>query len=178
MCTEDETMQEKAVAMAATMPPKALITLDLCGLNCPAPLLGAKRVVDDLQAGQTMLLVSDCPGTADDLFAWARYTGNQVSATTKLEGDKTGYYITKGRSARPVANVVLDMLGVSCPGPIVEAKKLLDGMRPEEVLLMISNCPGAPGDVDAWLRAKTTAIELVAKHERRRGEWGFYLRRK
>jgi len=158
--------------------PRALITLDLCGLNCPAPLVGAKRVVDDLQAGQTMLLVSDCPGTADDLFAWARYTGNQVSATVKLEGDKTGYYITKGPAAPPVANVVLDMQGVSCPGPIVEAKKLLDGMKVDEILLMISNCPGAPADVAAWLRAKSAAMELVGKQERGRGVWGFYLRKK
>ncbi len=125
-----------------------------------------------------MMLVSDCPGTADDLFAWARYTGNQVNATTKLQGDKTAYYITKGRAARPAANVVLDMQGVSCPGPIVEAKKLLDGMKTGEVLLMISNCPGAPADVDAWLRAKATALELVSRQERGPGAWGFYLRKK
>ncbi len=171
-------MAEKAVAKTVSMPPKPLITLDLCGLNCPAPLLGAKRVVDDLHAGETMMLVSDCPGTADDLFAWARYTGNQVSATTRLQGDKTAYYITKGQAARPAANVVLDMQGVSCPGPIVEAKKLLDGMKTGEVLLMISNCPGAPADVDAWLRAKATALELVSRQERGPGAWGFYLRRK
>ncbi len=158
--------------------PKPLITLDLCGINCPAPLLGAKRVVDDLEPGQTMLLISDCPGTADDLFAWARYTGNQVSSAAQLEGKKTAYYITKGTGARLVANVVLDMLGVSCPGPVVEAKKLLNGMKPGEVLLMISNCPGAPADVDAWARAKTAAIELAGKQERGRGLWEFYLRKK
>ncbi|HSQ06071.1 MAG TPA: sulfurtransferase TusA family protein, partial [Burkholderiales bacterium] len=100
------------------------------------------------------------------------------SATVKLEGEKTAYYITKGRGSRPEANVVLDMQGVSCPGPIVEAKKLLDGMKSDEVLLMISNCPGAPADVDAWVRAKSAAMELVGKQERGRGVWGFYLRKK
>lgn len=167
------------VAMnSAVTTPKPLITLDLCGLDCPAPLLGAKRVVDDLDPGQTMLLISDCPGTADDLFAWARYTGNQVAATVRLESKKYGYYITKGAGALPVANVVLDMLGVSCPGPVVEAKKLLDGMKPGEVLLMISNCPGAPADISAWTRAKTAAFELAGKQERGRGVWEFYLRKK
>jgi TusA-related sulfurtransferase len=48
------------------MPEIATVTLDVCGLPCPAPLLGAKKLIDDLQPGQTLRLVSDCPGTADD----------------------------------------------------------------------------------------------------------------
>ena len=60
---------------------KPLVTLDLCGLNCPAPLLGAKHVIDDLRPGQVMQLISDCPGTPDDLFAWSRHTGNEVIGT-------------------------------------------------------------------------------------------------
>lgn len=170
-------MGKHAAKTVAMTPPKPLVTLDLCGLNCPAPLLGAKRVVDDLETGQTMLLISDCPGTADDLFAWARYTGNHVITTVKLESRKTGYYITKYASARPAANVVLDMRGASCPGPVVEAKKLLDGMKPGEVLLMISNCPGAPADVSAWARAHTAGFELVGTQERGRGVWEFCLRK-
>ena len=50
----------------------ATVTLDVCGLPCPAPLLGAKKLIDDLQPGQTLRLISDCPGTADDLFSWAK----------------------------------------------------------------------------------------------------------
>jgi TusA-related sulfurtransferase len=155
---------------------KPLVTLDLSGLTCPAPLLGAKRVVDDLRPGQVMLLISDCPGTPDDLFAWARYTGNEVIATEKLEGAKVAYTIKRGSAAgRPTANVVLDIRGVSCPGPILEAKKLLDGMKAGEVLLLISNCPGAPDDVSAWVRA--TPLELLAKLEAGRGNYEFFIRK-
>jgi TusA-related sulfurtransferase len=64
---------------------------------------------------------------------------------------------------------------VSCPGPIVEAKKLLDGMRSGEVLLLISNCPGSPADVDAWTRS--TKLELVAKQEVAPGTFQFYVRK-
>ena len=155
---------------------KPLVTLDLSGLQCPAPLLGAKRVVDDLAPGETMMLVSDCPGTPDDLFAWSRYTGNEIVATTKLDGRRIAYTIKRGAGrGRPTANAVLDIRGVSCPGPIVEAKKLLDGMRAGEVLLLVSNCPGAPADVDAWTRS--TKLELVAKQETARGTFEFYLRK-
>ena len=50
-------------------PLQPTVTLDMRGTSCPAPLLGAKRIVDDLRPGQVMLLYSDCPGTQDDLFS-------------------------------------------------------------------------------------------------------------
>lgn len=156
---------------------KPTVTLDMSGLSCPAPLLGAKKIVDEMQAGQTMLLISDCPGTSDDLYAWARHTGNEVAETRKIDGAKAAYTIRKGATAtRLSANVVLDVRGVSCPGPILEAKKLLDAMNPGEVLLLVSNCPGTPADVDAWVR--TTALELVSRVAIGRNAYEFYLRKK
>ncbi|HQT27167.1 MAG TPA: sulfurtransferase TusA family protein, partial [Burkholderiales bacterium] len=70
----------------------ANVVLDMKGLTCPGPIIGAKRMVDDLEAGQILLLISDCPGTQDDLFAWARQTDNQVLETEKMAGGGTGYY--------------------------------------------------------------------------------------
>jgi tRNA 2-thiouridine synthesizing protein A len=156
---------------------KPLVTLDLCGLNCPAPLLGAKHVIDDLRPGQVMQLISDCPGTPDDLFAWSRHTGNEVISTDKLGGRRVAYTIKRGTSAvaKPVANVTLDIRGVSCPGPIIEAKKLLDGMQAREVLLLVSNCPGSPEDVNSWV--KSTGLELLAKQETAPGTHEFYIRK-
>ena len=156
---------------------KPLVTLDLCGLNCPAPLLGAKHVIDDLRPGEVMQLISDCPGTPDDLFAWSRHTGNEVIATDKLGGLRVAYTIRRGVSGavRPMTNVTLDIRGVSCPGPIIEAKKLLDGMKAGEVLLLVSNCPGSPDDVNSWVRA--TGLELLAKQEVAPGTYEFFIRR-
>ena len=71
---------------------------------------------------------------------------------------------------------MLDIRGVTCPGPIVEAKKLLDAMQPGEVLDLISNCPGSPADVKAWV--KTKSLELAAMRESARGEYHFYIRKK
>ncbi len=150
-------------------------TLDFSGMTCPAPLVGAKRVVDDLQPGQTLVLISDCPGTPDDLAAWARVTGNEVLLTEKRGDGKTAFTIRKGGGERRRVNVTLDIRGVSCPGPIVEAKRLLDAMQPGEVLLLISNCPGTPADVRAW--AKGGSIELVAAVEAGRGSHEFYLKK-
>ncbi|MBI4755830.1 MAG: sulfurtransferase TusA family protein [Betaproteobacteria bacterium] len=156
---------------------KPAVTLDMSGLSCPAPLLGAKRIIDDMTPGQSMLLISDCPGTPDDLLAWARQTGNEVVSTERIEGNRMGYTIRRGGGAQPpVPNAVLDVRGLTCPGPILEAKKLLDGMNAGDILLLISNCPGTPADVDSWVKA--TSVELVGRVEGARGVHDFYLRRK
>ncbi|BAO29246.1 sulfurtransferase TusA family protein [Sulfuritalea hydrogenivorans] len=156
----------------------ATVTLDVSGLPCPAPLLGAKKLIDDLQPGQTLRLISDCPGTADDLFAWAKVTGNVVLGSQKQADGKTAYLIQRAgsASATPMAHVTLDMRGVSCPGPIVQAKKLLDGMKAGEVLQLVSDCPGSADDITSWARAG--AADLVFSHESGRGVHEFYLRRK
>jgi TusA-related sulfurtransferase len=159
------------------MSTKPAVTLDMSGLSCPAPLIGAKKIVDDMEPGQSLLLVSDCPGTSDDLFAWSRQTGNEVAVRDKMADGRTAYLITRGSGARTLRpNVTLDVRGVSCPGPILEAKKLLDGMKSGEVLMLVSNCPGTPADVDAWV--KNTALELVDRVEIARGAFEFYLRKK
>ncbi len=151
------------------------VVLDLKGLTCPGPLLSAKQMVDELTAGQVLLLVSDCPGTQADLFAWAKQTGNQVLKTEKHADGGTGYYLQKGRSSAHQANVRLDIRGVHCPGPIVEAKKLLNGMAAGEVLQLISNCPGIRADIVDWSEA--TGMKILDTVEVASGEFEFYIRK-
>jgi TusA-related sulfurtransferase len=120
--------------MTQTKVPHPTVTLDMRGTSCPAPLLGAKKLVDDLKQGQVLKLLSDCPGTHDDLIAWAKYTDNHIARTERCADGGHAYYIERGRVRHPPVNAVLDLRGVVCPGPIVEAKKLLNGMRAGETL--------------------------------------------
>jgi|APFre7841882630_1041343.scaffolds.fasta_scaffold03979_3 TusA-related sulfurtransferase len=153
--------------------PQADVTLDLRGLSCPGPLVGAKRLIDDMAPGQVLLLLSDCPGTPDDLFAWVKHTDNHIARTERRPDGSHGFYIRKGRIGEPTANVTLDLRGAVCPGPIVEAKKLLNGMRAGEILKLVSNCPGVGGDVTDWVKA--TGLHLVASEEVGPGEFQFYI---
>jgi TusA-related sulfurtransferase len=70
---------------------------------------------------------------------------------------------------------VLDIRGVACPGPIVEAKKLLNGMHAGEVLRLMSNCPGISADIKGWTHA--TGLVLVDSIETAPGEYDFYIRK-
>lgn len=161
--------------MAKEATVKVDVTLNLTGLTCPGPILGAKKVVDDLNEGQILLLVSDCPGTRDDLFAWAETTGNRVLKTERMSDGATGYYVQRGRAARITPSVVLDMRGAVCPGPVIEAKRLLSGMQPGEVLKLVSSCPGAPADVREW--TKVTGLTLEDVVELGAHEVEFYIRK-
>jgi TusA-related sulfurtransferase len=151
------------------------IKLDMRGLSCPAPLVGAKRVVDDLKKEQILLLISDCPGTKDDLFAWAEQTHNDVLKTEAMPDGGTGYYIMKGKGTGHKANVILDIRGVHCPGPIVEAKKLLNGMHSGEILKLVSNCPGIRSDIVGW--ADMTHVKIISTAEVAAGEYEFFLQK-
>jgi TusA-related sulfurtransferase len=159
--------------MEKTHPPVADATLDLTGLTCPGPILGAKEVVDGLAPGQVLRLVSDCPGTRDDLISWARQTGNEVVAIEPGKDGSSAYFLRKGRSGALVAHAVLDMRGVSCPGPIVEAKQLIKGLKSGEVLKLVSNCPGTAADLADW--TAHTGLKLIATVEAGAGNHEFYI---
>lgn len=159
------------------MPPtydiKTDITLDLTGVVCPGPLPAVRKMVEELDDGAVLLLISDCPGAEDDLRSWAKHTSNQILRVQDLGAKRLGLYIQKGD--RWPANVVLDMRGSRCPGPIVEAGRLLDGMQDGEVLKLISNCQGIPGDIVSW--ARTTRHELLGQIQDVDGTYHFYVRK-
>jgi len=152
----------------------SIVRLDMTGLACPLPLLGAKKMLDDLPDGQHLVLISDCPGTGDDLRAWANETGHEVIGAERLNGRRIAYTIRRRQALNAGnGNVVLDLRGATCPGPILEARRLLQGMQPGEVLVLISNCPSAPGDVEAWTAGG--AVRLIDRFEPAPGEFEFYL---
>jgi TusA-related sulfurtransferase len=166
----------REAAMSATMLKEPDAMVDLTGLTCPGPILGAKEILEGLSDGQVLLLVSDCPGTRDDLFAWAQQTGNEVIRVEPRERGATGYYVRRGRPGAIRVHARLDLRGAVCPGPIVEARQLLKGLRPGEVLKLVSDCPGVRDDIESW--AGTTGVQLIAVAACGAGAHEFYLRKK
>jgi TusA-related sulfurtransferase len=52
--------------------------LDTRGLNCPLPILKAKKALADMGSGQLLRVVSTDPGSVRDFQAFARQTGNEL----------------------------------------------------------------------------------------------------
>jgi TusA-related sulfurtransferase len=52
--------------------------LDTRGLNCPLPILKAKKALADMVSGEVLKVVSTDPGSMRDFQAFAKQTGNEL----------------------------------------------------------------------------------------------------
>ena len=52
--------------------------VDARGLNCPLPILRAKKMLAEMQSGQTVRVMATDPGSIKDFQAFARQTGNEL----------------------------------------------------------------------------------------------------
>lgn len=59
--------------------------LDVKGLNCPLPILKAKKALKDVPAGGTLEILATDPGSVADFQAFCRTTRNEL-----LEYGETG----------------------------------------------------------------------------------------
>jgi len=53
-------------------------TLDAKGLNCPLPILKARKALKEVPAGGTLEILATDPGSVADFQAFCRQTGNEL----------------------------------------------------------------------------------------------------
>ena len=65
--------------MSTTAPsPSADKEVDARGLNCPLPILKAKRALTGMESGQVLKVVATDAGSIRDFQAFAKQTGNTL----------------------------------------------------------------------------------------------------
>jgi tRNA 2-thiouridine synthesizing protein A len=69
--------------------------LDTKGMNCPLPVLKAKKALKSLDAGDILEVISTDPGAVKDFDSFCRTTGNELMETAEDEGVYT-FTIKKG----------------------------------------------------------------------------------
>ncbi len=52
--------------------------IDTRGMNCPLPILKAKKALSELRSGEVLKVVATDPNSVRDFQAFARQTGNQL----------------------------------------------------------------------------------------------------
>jgi tRNA 2-thiouridine synthesizing protein A len=67
--------------------------LDARGLNCPLPILRAKKALNDMLSGQVLKIVATDPGSVKDFQAFAKQTGNDL--LQQAEADKQFTFFLK-----------------------------------------------------------------------------------
>ncbi len=68
--------------------------LDASGLNCPLPILRAKKSLSGLESGQVLKIVATDPGSVKDFEAFAKQTGNELLESTE-DGGKFQFLVKK-----------------------------------------------------------------------------------
>ena len=68
--------------------------LDACGLNCPLPILRAKKALSGMDSGKVLHIIATDPGSVKDFEAFSKQTGNELLDSNE-DGEKFYFRIKK-----------------------------------------------------------------------------------
>jgi tRNA 2-thiouridine synthesizing protein A len=68
--------------------------LDTRGLNCPLPILKAKKALADMASGEVLKVMATDPGSVRDFQAFSRQTGNELLEQSKA-GDEFVHFLRR-----------------------------------------------------------------------------------
>jgi TusA-related sulfurtransferase len=71
------------------------LELDTRGLNCPLPILKAKKALSSMESGQLLKVLATDPGSVRDFQAFARQTGHTLVEQTS--GEREFVHVLKRR---------------------------------------------------------------------------------
>ena len=57
--------------------------LDARGLNCPLPILRAKKALAEMTSGQVLRIIATDPGSVKDFQAFVKQTGNELLSSAE-----------------------------------------------------------------------------------------------
>ncbi len=65
--------------------------VDARGVNCPLPILRAKKALAGMESGQVLKIVATDPGSVRDFQAFARQTGNALLSQNTVDKEFLHY---------------------------------------------------------------------------------------
>ena len=74
--------------------PKVDKEVDASGLNCPLPILRAKKALAEMQSGEVLKVIATGSGSEHDFPTFAKQTGNGLLASEKL-ADAFVFYLKR-----------------------------------------------------------------------------------
>jgi tRNA 2-thiouridine synthesizing protein A len=65
---------------------KAAAVVDARGSACPGPLMEAKKAIGKVKVGEVLEVLSNDPGTKDDIPLWAKKVGHEFLGSVPADG--------------------------------------------------------------------------------------------
>lgn len=60
--------------------------LDAKGLQCPMPIVKTAKAMKELASGDVLQVLATDPGSVKDFAAWSKATGNELLASSTIDG--------------------------------------------------------------------------------------------
>jgi tRNA 2-thiouridine synthesizing protein A len=80
-------IDQKEIAMAADLASlKAAAMVDARGSACPGPLMEAKKAIGKVKVGEVLEVLSNDPGTKEDMPLWAKKVGHEFMGFLSADG--------------------------------------------------------------------------------------------
>ncbi len=73
------------------------VEIDSSGLNCPLPVLKARKALSEMSTGQRLHLIATDRGANKDIPAFCKMTGNPLLESSETDG-KLHFILEKGES--------------------------------------------------------------------------------
>jgi tRNA 2-thiouridine synthesizing protein A len=74
---------------------KAAAVVDARGSACPGPLMEAKKAIGKVKVGEVLEVLSNDPGTKDDMSLWAKKVGHEPLGSLGADGYDRIFIIRK-----------------------------------------------------------------------------------
>lgn len=68
--------------------------IDVCGLNCPLPILRAKKALAKMDSGQVLHVIATDPGAVKDFESFSKQTGDEL-LESREDGGKLYFTLKK-----------------------------------------------------------------------------------
>lgn len=65
---------------------QAMKVLDARGLNCPLPILKARKAIGEMTSGEVLQVISTDPGSVSDFASFCTQTGNALLDSRQANG--------------------------------------------------------------------------------------------
>lgn len=59
--------------------------VDVRGLSCPMPIIRTKKAMDQIEAGDHLVVLATDPGAVADFQAWTRRTGHKLVSSEQVD---------------------------------------------------------------------------------------------
>lgn len=69
--------------------------VDARGLNCPLPILRAKKALAEMLPGQVLRVAATDPGSVKDFQAFAKQTGNELLRQSETEDKAFEFFLKR-----------------------------------------------------------------------------------